>query len=100
NATITVNGTAVTSGNASGAIALNVGSNTITTVVTAQDGTTTKTYTVTVNRANIPAPVISFFTPIQGAIGTTVTIQGSNFHSSPGSNVVFFGATRATVTSA
>ncbi|UUZ51847.1 cadherin-like beta sandwich domain-containing protein [Massilia sp. B-10] len=50
-ASITVNGVAVTSGNASGAIALNVGSNTITTVVTAQDGTTTKTYTVTVTRA-------------------------------------------------
>jgi hypothetical protein len=50
NATITVNGTAVTSGNASGAINLTVGANTITTVVTAQDGTT-KTYTVTVIRA-------------------------------------------------
>lgn len=50
NATITVNGTAVTSGSASGAINLNVGSNTITTVVTAQDGTTTKTYTTTVTR--------------------------------------------------
>ena len=48
---ITVNGVATTSGNASGAIALNVGSNTLTTVVTAQDGTTTKTYTVTVTRA-------------------------------------------------
>ena len=50
-ATITVNGTPVASGSASGAIALNVGANTITTVVTAQDGTTTKTYTVTVTRA-------------------------------------------------
>ncbi|UUZ47827.1 cadherin-like beta sandwich domain-containing protein [Massilia sp. B-10] len=51
NASITVNGVAVISGNASGAIALSVGSNTITTIVTAQDGTTTKTYTVTVTRA-------------------------------------------------
>lgn len=50
-ASVTVNGVATTSGNASGAIALNVGSNTLTTVVTAQDGTTTKTYTVTVTRA-------------------------------------------------
>ncbi|WP_018614670.1 cadherin-like beta sandwich domain-containing protein [Segetibacter koreensis] len=50
-ATVTVNGVAVTSGNASGAIALNVGSNTITTAVTAGDGTTTKTYTITVTRA-------------------------------------------------
>jgi uncharacterized repeat protein (TIGR02543 family) len=51
NATITVNGTAVTSGLASGAISLNVGLNTITVVVTAQDGTTTSTYTVNVTRA-------------------------------------------------
>ncbi|OAQ38844.1 hypothetical protein A5893_12425 [Pedobacter psychrophilus] len=50
NATIKVNGTTVASAAASGAIALNVGSNTITTIVTAQNGTT-KTYTVTVTRA-------------------------------------------------
>ncbi len=49
-ATLTVNGTPVASGSASGAIALNVGANTITTVVTAQDATT-KTYTVVVTRA-------------------------------------------------
>jgi hypothetical protein len=52
NATITVNGSAVTSGNASQSISLSVGSNTITIVVTAQNGTTTKTYTVTVTRAS------------------------------------------------
>ncbi|MFN4127706.1 beta strand repeat-containing protein, partial [Pannonibacter indicus] len=51
NATVTVNGNTVTSGNASGAINLNVGSNIITVVVTAEDGTTTETYTVTVTRA-------------------------------------------------
>ncbi len=50
-ATITVNGNAVTSGTASGAIALNVGSNIITVVVTAQNTTTTKTYTIDVTRA-------------------------------------------------
>ncbi len=51
NATITVNGTAVTSGNASGPISLSIGANTINIVVTAQDGTTTETYTVNVTRA-------------------------------------------------
>lgn len=51
NATVTVNGTPVASGTASGSLSLNVGNNTITTVVTAQDGTTTGTYTVTVIRA-------------------------------------------------
>jgi len=55
-ATITINGTAVASTVASAPIALNVGSNIITTVVTAQDGVTTKAYTVTVTRAG---PVIT-----------------------------------------
>ncbi|WP_282936883.1 cadherin-like beta sandwich domain-containing protein [Paenibacillus sp. RC67] len=49
NATMTVNGNSVTSGQASGPINLQVGSNPITIVVTAQDGLT-KTYSVTVNR--------------------------------------------------
>lgn len=48
NATVTVNGNAVTSGSASAAININVGSNTITIVITAQDGVTKKTYTITV----------------------------------------------------
>jgi hypothetical protein len=56
NATVTVNGTAVATGVASGNINLNVGANTITTVVTAQDGTTTKTYTTTVTRAAASPP--------------------------------------------
>jgi len=50
-ATIRVNGTIVASGSASEAINLEVGKNTITTLVTGQDGTTTKTYTITVTRA-------------------------------------------------
>ena len=51
NATIKVNGTAVTSGTMTGPIALSVGPNIITAAVTAQDGVTTKTYTLTVTRA-------------------------------------------------
>ncbi len=48
-ATIMVNGTMpVNSGSPSGNISLNVGGNPINVVVTAQDGVTTKTYTVTV----------------------------------------------------
>jgi len=50
NATITVNGTSVAAESASGPINLNVGSNTITIVVTAQDGVTLGTYIITVNR--------------------------------------------------
>ena len=49
-ATVTVNGTLVRRGDASASIPLVVGPNTITTVVTAQDGTTKSTYTVTVTR--------------------------------------------------
>jgi sugar lactone lactonase YvrE len=50
NATVNVNGTPVTNGLAA-TIPLSIGSNTITSVVTAQDGTTTNTYTINVNRA-------------------------------------------------
>ena len=47
------NGTYVTvsSGTASSSLSLNVGSNTIDVKVTAQDGTTIKTYTITITRA-------------------------------------------------
>jgi cadherin-like protein len=47
---IKVNNVAVASGTASGAIPLELNNNTITIVVTAQDGITTKPYTVTVKR--------------------------------------------------
>jgi len=49
-ATIKVNGATVVSGTSSAGIGLMVGSNVITTVVTAQDGTTTRIYTITVTR--------------------------------------------------
>ena len=49
-ATVTVNGTSVASGSASGPIPLAVGNNTISVLVTAEDGITTKTYAITVTR--------------------------------------------------
>ncbi|SHN36708.1 cadherin-like beta sandwich domain-containing protein, partial [Mucilaginibacter sp. OK098] len=49
-ATIAVNGTTVASGVASPSIPLNVGSNVIDIVVTAQNGVSTKTYTITATR--------------------------------------------------
>jgi sugar lactone lactonase YvrE len=58
-ATVKVNGTAVTSGSASGALSLNVGTNTIKTVITAQDGATTDTYTLTVTRAESSVSTLS-----------------------------------------
>jgi hypothetical protein len=84
NATITVNGTAATSGSASGSISLNVGSNTITIVVTAQDGTTQSTYTVTVTRqsndATLSGLTISDVTlsPIFGASTNSYTASVKN----------------------
>ncbi|MGA2357344.1 MAG: Ig-like domain-containing protein, partial [Terriglobales bacterium] len=40
------------------------------------------------------------FTPQQGGVGTTVTIQGQNFSTTPSSNTVQFNGTAATVTAA
>jgi len=47
-----------------------------------------------------PVPQITSFTPNSGPVGTTVTISGTGFSSSPTNNIVYFGATRATVTAA
>ena len=58
---VRVNGGAyngVTSGNASGALPLNVGSNSIEVLVTAQDGVTTTNYTITVTRADANAVTV------------------------------------------
>ncbi|MEI6654205.1 MAG: cadherin-like beta sandwich domain-containing protein [Verrucomicrobiota bacterium] len=52
-AAISVNGFAVTSGSKSQEIPLDVGANTVTVLVTAPDGTTTKAYTVTITRLPI-----------------------------------------------
>ena len=70
-ATITVNGTPVNSGQQSGSISLNVGTNTVNVVVTAEDSTTTKTYTVTVNRAAKPSISGTISESGMGAIGPT-----------------------------
>ncbi|HZY35649.1 MAG TPA: gliding motility-associated C-terminal domain-containing protein, partial [Mucilaginibacter sp.] len=51
-ATVKVNGTTVANKTASAPITLAVGANAITVLVTAQDGTTTQTYTITITRAS------------------------------------------------
>jgi len=45
-------------------------------------------------------PIITSFTPLAGQVGTTVTITGSNFGTTPSNNIVYFGAARATVSAA
>lgn len=52
NASVTVNGDLVASGSASTPIALAVGSNMVTVIVTAEDSKTTSSYTLTVTRLN------------------------------------------------
>ncbi|MHC1703734.1 MAG: IPT/TIG domain-containing protein [Tenuifilaceae bacterium] len=45
-------------------------------------------------------PSITSFNPTSGPIGTTVTITGLNFSTTPANNIVWFGAVKATVTAA
>jgi gliding motility-associated-like protein len=45
-------------------------------------------------------PSIVTFAPTSGPIGTTVNIIGANFSATPANNIVYFGATEATVTAA
>jgi YVTN family beta-propeller protein len=77
--TITVNGQTVSSGSSSSAINLAVGNNTISIVLTAADGTTTKTYSINVTRA-VPPPVAS------------ITASGPLTFCSPGSVLLTAGA--------
>ncbi|MES2775915.1 MAG: FG-GAP-like repeat-containing protein [Bacteroidota bacterium] len=70
--------------------------NTLDIRVTAQNGIATKVYTITITQAI--APVITSILPVSGTVGSTVTISGSNFNASPSANIVYMGATKATVT--
>ncbi|HTP66935.1 MAG TPA: IPT/TIG domain-containing protein [Geobacteraceae bacterium] len=45
------------------------------------------------------SPIISGFSPTSGPVGTSVTISGTNFSTTPASNTVKFNGTAATVTS-
>jgi protocatechuate 3,4-dioxygenase beta subunit len=65
-ASIRVNGTSVSSGSASAAIALASGANTLTIVVTAADGATTRSYVVTVTRAAIAGTCVLIPQETQG----------------------------------
>jgi|GEM_PF-1511290 len=47
-----------------------------------------------------PAPVIHFFSPLSGPPGTVVVITGANFDNNITGNAVFFGSTKAVITSA
>jgi hypothetical protein len=99
NATVTVNGTAVATGVASGSINLSVGANTITTVVTAQDGTTTKTYTTTVTRAaalQTQATLVVSASP--SALNATTTTSTLSTTGGSGTGAVSYAMTAGTCT--
>ena len=98
--TVTVDGTAATvdsatatqivitvpNGAGSGAVAVTCGGNQV------------NAGNLTVNSGNLPS--ITSFTPTLGPTGTAVTVNGSNFQSSPDSNDIWFNNSRGTVTAA
>lgn len=45
-------------------------------------------------------PAITSFTPASGAIGTAITLTGTNFNTTAANNIVYFGATKAMVSTA
>ena len=99
---IRINGGAysnVNCGSNSNTLNLNVGTNTIETRVTAQDGVTTKTYTINLIRESTP-PTITTISPTQGKIGDVITISGSGFNATASNNIVYFGAVKAQVIAA
>jgi hypothetical protein len=73
NATVTVNGAVVASGSASGPINLNLGANTISVVVTAQDGMTSTTYTIVATRQAAIGPAV----PLPGLGGWMLMLLAS-----------------------
>lgn len=78
----------VTSGSPSGALALNLGSNTLDVKVTAQDGITIKTYTITVTRRSIIEDWrLGFFAD---ASGTSTRANGADFDSDGKTNLLEF----------
>ena len=91
-ATIKVNGTTVISGAASSSVSLNVGSNVITVLVTAQDGVTTESYTVTVSRAAFNNTDYTFGTNGQAVTNAGPASQARGVVIQPDGKIVAVGA--------
>ncbi|SEG73884.1 cadherin-like beta sandwich domain-containing protein [Paenibacillus sp. UNC499MF] len=85
-ATLKVNGSTVASGSPS-SVPLNVGANTITVLVTAQDGTTQKTYTVTVTRAASANADLSGLTLSAGTLNPTFASDTTGYTANVADNV-------------
>jgi uncharacterized repeat protein (TIGR01451 family) len=90
NASVTVAGSAVVSGSASDPVTLNPGINSIEALVTAQDGTTTKTYTIRVIRqsATVLGPGSIVFTGYNADGDDNIAFAA--FEDVPASTVILF----------
>ena len=86
-ATIKVNGVAVASGSASAALPLAVGGNPLSVVVTAQNGITTTTYTVTVTRAASAVSTLASLTASSGSLSPTFASGTISYTASVGNAV-------------
>jgi len=82
NATVTINGTTVTSGTPSASQPLNVGPNYFTIKVTAQNGTTVKTYSLTVTRLKSADATLSNLTVSVGELAP-VFVPGTLAYTDP-----------------
>jgi hypothetical protein len=55
---------------------------------------------LTIDAGRFVPPVITSFSPLSGAVGSTVTITGTGFSPVAINNAVYFGAVKATITAA
>ncbi|MFX3632376.1 MAG: cadherin-like beta sandwich domain-containing protein [Candidatus Pristimantibacillus sp.] len=92
-ATLTVNGTSSVSGSVYGPISLVVGANTITVVVTAQDGVTTKPYTIVVTRAPSSTAMLSALTISPGSFNESFASGTTSYTASVANNVAAISVT-------
>ena len=92
NATVKVNGISVPSGSASQTISLNIGNNTINTLVTAQDGITTQTYTLKIVRLTDvnELKITNLLTPNGDGLNDYWEIEAINAY--PNNSVTIFDA--------
>ncbi|WP_214073019.1 cadherin-like beta sandwich domain-containing protein [Mucilaginibacter sp. dw_454] len=74
-ASISINGGSATLGSASATVPFSTGSTPVAILVTAADGSTTKTYTVNINK--LALPVITYNTPNNYNVGTPVSLVPS-----------------------